>query len=139
MQKIVFPFISILLLSVLFSCNKLRTEDMNLLTSHDWRMVQAFYQNVDSFPLYPTCRKDNVLSFQKDNSYTLGDGATSCPANVYNLLETGTWEVSKSLSLVVKNAKGVSTSFNILTLTEDSLRISPIVLNNGEQWVYIKN
>ena len=53
--------------------------------------ADAATPEVDLFPSYPNCQKDDLLTFNSNGTYTLSEGATSCnPSNA----DSGTWSIS---------------------------------------------
>ena len=53
--------------------------------------ANAATPEVDLFPSYPDCQKDDLLIFNSNGTYTLSEGATSCnPSNA----DSGTWSIS---------------------------------------------
>jgi len=53
--------------------------------------ADAVTPEVDFFPSYPDCQKDDLLTFNSNGTYTVSEGVTSCnPANA----DSGTWSVS---------------------------------------------
>ena len=61
---------------------------------------------VDIFPLYDSCKKDDLLTFVTGGTYTNTEGATSCsPANNSN----GTWSLNDS-TMTIDGSDEVSVS-----------------------------
>jgi hypothetical protein len=53
--------------------------------------ADAATPEVDVFPTYPNCQKDDLLTFNSNGTYTVSEGATSCnPTNA----DSGTWSIS---------------------------------------------
>mgnify|MGYP000019278394 CR=1 FL=1 len=59
--------------------------------------ADAATPEVDLFPSYPDCEKDDLLTFNSNGTYTVSEGATSCnPTNA----DSGTWSVSGNNMIV---------------------------------------
>ncbi len=76
------------------------TNTKELLVGKNWKLTGAKAFLGDSIDVYNTspykeqieCAKDDIITFNEDNTYTLNDGGSSCSTAI--LPESGIWELS---------------------------------------------
>ena len=103
-----------------------------LLTASDWGITGAQYKAVtasvwtDNYAGLKACEKDNRVIFKGNGTYESNEGATKCSLNDPQILETGTWTLTQSETVLVVQATNGTPIFNatIETLTSSSLIFS---------------
>nr|WKN38276.1 lipocalin family protein [Tunicatimonas sp. TK19036] len=115
--------------------DKTKTE---LLTAHAWKLTAltispAIDGSTDVFSLEP-CYKDNSQSFSSNGAFIQNEGSSIC--SPYGATENGNWSFSSSESILNttydKNS-GWDSSYNILTLTETTLKYSGVYDISGTE------
>ena len=103
-----------------------------LLTSSDWGIAGIQHKAVaasvwtDDYASMKACEKDNKVVFKATGAYETNEGATKCSSNDPQILETGTWKLTQSETVLVVQATNGTQIFNatIETLTSSSLIFS---------------
>ena len=108
--------------------------NFDLLTDGKWKLTEVNISKNDTLALdyyytLGTCAKDNIYTFNKDNSITSDEGATKCDATVQQITTDGTWLLSNGdKTFTIKNSKILpisgDQSFNIKTLNSSTLKLT---------------
>jgi hypothetical protein len=116
------------------ACNKDVSSPLSLpdwgqiLTSHTWQICcqtitpaiclrNDIYPKTDLLSNRPPCEKDDIIIFEKNGEWTLGEGTTSCEPVKSNVIAHGTWLLrgpADSLSLGLLNSEGDSYNYRVL-------------------------
>ena len=88
-------------------------------------VVYLFNQPVPTgsynLPEFPSCAKDNIITFKADKTYTVSEGATPCTSNYDFQLTQGTWAFTnnhETLTLTDKSGAVFNYEITKLTATE---------------------
>lgn len=112
MKRIAFLLVLAILAGGTFisSCNKddetgaiVTPSQLQLITSHGWRMSSFFIDTMDITSTIPTCDLDNIITFGTDSIYTEDEGATLCNPTDPQISSTGTWLFANNQTELITN------------------------------------
>lgn len=119
MKKVLF-IICVSCVTILMSCKKEVTQK-EYLTKQGWMQNKGFFESngtevYNYFAETQECRKDDILMFNSDGTYTITDGASSCltPRN-----EDGRWELINGDKGIKIYAPSDTIVFNIDEITDN--------------------
>jgi hypothetical protein len=126
---------TLLIISVLFGCNKSSTTDNKTSQTTNYLIKKWKYSDILAVaPGYPqtsiytaleACKRDNYWEFKSDATFIIGEGLTKCKPTDPDAASSGTWVLFNSNTQIAmtetgKPAKNVS----ILELTANSLKLN---------------
>lgn len=113
-------FIIAIYSTIMLSCKKEITQK-EYLTQQDWIQTKGCFESggttvYDYFAEMQACRKDDVIRFNSDGTYSLTEGASSCltPRN-----ETGKWELKSTEKVLFIYAPSDTISYNIDEISDN--------------------
>jgi Lipocalin-like domain len=124
--------LSTLLLCLLFSCKK-KSEDVptktDYLTKGSWKRIKYEIKNATTYdvinldiPPY-ACRKDDFITFKKDNTFVIDNGTIQC-ANGEPRYENGTWAFGNNETTLMMTYATFNTIQDIEIINDNSLVLS---------------
>jgi hypothetical protein len=130
------PIVLLLLFFSIFftvSCKKEKTKT-ELLTDKTWLTTAITVEPgiatggapiTDLLAQYEPCVRDNVFQFTLDKKYSVEEGTTKCNPSDAQSLETGTWFLDSSETLLTKVASDEKTIlFKLMELNAKTLKMS---------------
>lgn len=103
-----------------------------LLTSGKWKGVAYTLTTssgtTDMFAIVPDCEKNDIFTFNADNTITRDEGATKCSDSDPQSKNDGTWSINGTK--FSSTGDGNSLTWDILTLDNSTFKIS-VTLSNG--------
>ena len=126
-------FLVFILISL--SCKKNVTKtNAQLLTQENWKLTNQRQKIItdswiDDYSTIQDCRKDNVLQYATDYTYSVDEGITKCSSSDPQIIITGSWYFQNNDSELVVNAATSATQiFRIMKLDETTLQITSSVM-----------
>jgi hypothetical protein len=149
MKKLIL-FLTIVNIMSLFSCKKDEVlSKTELLCRAPWILSAStftpgiFFEGygliTDYYSVLPDCAKDDLMDFDEDGNYTQEDGTKKCDPLDPTIFDYGTWAFNSDETVVIltSNIYNGSTEYDILELTEQSLKVSSMLvdtLSNTYTW-----
>ncbi len=133
-------------LALLGACKKddnktATTSGASALTSGYWKLSSSTSlvefpapvgpQNTDLFAMLPECEKDNVFTFNANNTTTIDEGATKCSPGDPQTETVGNWQLTNNDTRLFFTHQGIDIDAEILTLNSSALTLKYITTING--------
>jgi hypothetical protein len=111
----------------------------SILTSGTWKLAASHTvleyegrtESSDLFAAMPQCMRDNIYTFNKDNTATLDEGASKCSPTDPQQRSAGTWALSQNDTKLKMTENGAVVNADVLTLNSTTLEVKYVVKNPG--------
>lgn len=136
------PLLAALLLTTGSGCEKEETSapESDLLTRHAWIMTAFVAVSLegptDGFTNKKACKKDDLIRFAPDGTYTSEEGATTCAPGDPQIISKGTWSANPTQTQITVTEGAKVTVYDVLVLTPSQLQLRTSKGSNSQTGTY---
>ncbi|MDH7462282.1 hypothetical protein QEG73_13370 [Chitinophagaceae bacterium 26-R-25] len=134
----------VLTVAVIAGCHKNDSapSKTDLLTSGSWRLTASHVDPAidangdgvvenDIFAVALPCVKDNLMTFKREGTYTIDEGATKCDPSAPQIMESSNWKFMDNESKIVIGDPGYEETGQLLELSSTVLQIKIFIDDGG--------
>lgn len=132
-----------LLLTALTGCEKeeqAAPPEPDLLTRHAWIMTALVAVSLegptDGFKNKKACKKDDLIRFAPDGTYTSEEGASTCNPGDPQIISRGTWTANAAQTQITVTEGTKETVYEVLVLTASELQLRTSKGSNSQTGTY---
>lgn len=112
-----------------------RPELLSGSTEKEWLFHQFFVENQDLTSSLENCKRDDLYRFFASKNYEKDEGVSRCTISSPQIIESGTWYFNSAKTTLTFERSQNSFTVDIVSLTENELRVSQLV--NGARHVLV--